>query len=45
MLPQKLDSDIHQFYRIQGAASHLRSSGRMGGGSGEFILDLDAGVG
>ena len=45
MLPQILHACVHQFYRIQGAASLLRRACCMGCNAVELILGLNAGIG
>ena len=45
MLPQILDAGIHQFHRIQRAASHLGCTCRMRSNAVELVLGLDAGIG
>ena len=45
MLSQKLHANIHKFYCIKGASSHLRGSCRVRGDSCKLVLCLDTGVG
>ena len=44
MLPQELDSNVHQLHSVQGGTALLRGSRRVGGNAGEFILCLDTGI-